>query len=348
LLHSADGRAFRELDGAEALVGRVASHRAVMEFNGWLFTAPVGRPHSPNETGAAVVLVSEDPATRPWRIACEPGFGDSTNSTVMEMCVYGDHLYVGTLNWKRGYQVWRTAAVGRPPFRWTRMLTDGAGRGPLNQVALSMCVFRGALYVGSGIQGGGYDTNHDVGPAAAELVRYDEQGRWEVVVGAPRRTGKCLKFPVSGLEPGFGNLFAGYFWRMCEYQNRLYLGTYDWSIFAPYLPGKKLPPPVVRQIRAAGLGFDVVERRGGFDMWCSADGDTWTSVTRTGFGNPYNFGVRTMQATPHGLYVGTANPFGPEVAGRTPAGWAYCPHDAGGLEVWLGHPRMKGDVNAGA
>ena len=38
------------------------------------------------------------------------------------------------------------------------ILESGAWRGPLNQIALSMYVFHDALYVGTGIQGGGIDS----------------------------------------------------------------------------------------------------------------------------------------------------------------------------------------------
>jgi hypothetical protein len=56
----------------------------------------------------------------------------------------------------------------------------------------------------------------------------------------------------------------------------------------------------------------------------------------TGFGNPYNYGARTLLSTPAGLLVGTANPFGPNVAARLATGWTYVPNDRGWTEVWLG------------
>jgi len=57
-------------------------------------------------------------------------------------------------------------------------------------------------------------------------------------------------------------------------------------------------------------------------------------VTTRGFGNPYNYGARTMISTPCGLFVGTANPFGPKVAVQLPARWMYVPNPRGGAEVW--------------
>src|SRR5258707_1173868 len=43
-----------------------------------------------------------------------------------------------------------------------------------------------------------------------------------------------------------------------------------------------------------------------------------------------------MASTPSGLFVGAANPFGPEVGMQTPAGWTYAANPKGGLEIWLG------------
>ena len=75
---------------------------------------------------------------------------------------------------------------------------------------------------------------------------------------------------------------------------------------------------------------------GGFQLWRTADGVRWEPVTRDGFGNPYNFGARSLVSTPHGLFVGTANPFGPHIAVHDDRRWAYRANPRGGCEVWLG------------
>ena len=43
-----------------------------------------------------------------------------------------------------------------------------------------------------------------------------------------------------------------------------------------------------------------------------------------------------MVSTEHGLFVGVANPFSPEVAVRRTVGWNYEENQNGGLEIWLG------------
>ena len=88
-----------------------------------------------------------------------------------------------------------------------------------------------------------------------------------------------------------------------------------------------------------GIGIaDVIAGAGGFDLFRSSDGIRWTAVTTNGFHNPYNYGARTMAASPLGLFIGTANPFGPEIAVRTRSGWRYEPNPRGGAEVWVGSP----------
>ena len=337
VLRSHDGRHFEPLPAPTLDRERPVAHRALVGFHGRLYTAPIGQVRGrPNEGGGAVVLETDDPVHTGWRAVCEPGFGDPTNSSIVELTVFDQHLYAGTLNVTHGYQVWRTAAAGPPPYRWTRVLDRGAGRGPLNQVALSMCVFRGALYVGSGIQGGGHDWVHQVGPAPAELVRIRPDGSWDLLVGRARLTPDGFKVPHSDLGAGFGNPFVGYLWRMCVHEGHLYVGTYDWSVLLPFVPWDLLP----RRLR--GLRdeiWDFVERTAGFDLWRTHDGERWSRVTGSGFGNPYNIGARTLESTPYGLFVGTANPFGPETAVWSPAGWRYAPNDAGGLEIWTSGSR---------
>jgi hypothetical protein len=79
----------------------------------------------------------------------------------------------------------------------------------------------------------------------------------------------------------------------------------------------------------------------GADLYRSFDGENWLPVTTDGFGNPYNYGIRTIVPTPIGLVVGTVNPFGPRVARRTGDGWTYEDNPDGGFEVWLGRHREE-------
>ena len=346
ILRSRDGVSFDAVSPA-LRDATLNTYRILLAIGGRLYTSPTGRSlgwrgavhqgATENMSGAAVVLESSDPEGRGWRQISAPGFGHEENLTIFEMVAFAGCLYAATLNPTQGFQLWKTAQGEGPPYRWRRVLTAGAYRGNLNQAAISLCVFGDALYLGTGIQHGGFDRTHRVGPAGAEVLRVHPDDSWDLIVGEPRLTSRGLKLPLSGLGPGFNDLFNGYVWRMTVHEGWLYASTYNWAVFLPYLPLDRWPDLARRVVRAAKIE-KLVADRGGFDLWRTADGLRWIPVTRRGFGNPYNFGARTMVSTPHGLFVGTANPFGPEVAVETAHGWRMVKNPNGGLEVWLGCP----------
>jgi hypothetical protein len=198
-----------------------------------------------------------------------------------------------------------------------------------------MCVFGDALYVGSGIQNGGFDLAHNVGPGASELIRIYPDDSWELLVGEARKTPQGYLEPLSNFGPGFDNPFNGYFWRMAEHEGWLYLGSFNWSALLAFLPPTGQDPQREKIVRWLGVQ-NVMKFQGGFDLFRSRDGVNWSPVTTSGFGNPYNYGARNLVSTPHGLFVGAANPFGPEVAVQSAQGWLYTPNPRGGAEVWIG------------
>jgi len=309
--------------------------RTLVAFKGKLFTAPTGAAKgNVNMSFSSLIYETSDPTTGEWQCVNAPGFETlETVATIYEMCVFGDYLYAGTGGLK-GFQVWRTKAEGAPPYTWEKVLDDGAGRGPLNQGAVAMHVFRDALYIGTGIQNGGNDMKNKIGPAAAELIRMHHDGSFEIVCGTERDGMK----PISGMGAGFGNFFSGYLWKMATHNGWLYATTMDWSIILRFSKVHEKNTRIAQVLAKAGVE-DFVQHIGGFELWRSADGENWVPVSRRGMDNPYNFGGRTLVSTPHGLFLGTANPFGPEVAVRQDPkawDWAYEPNPQGGLEVWLG------------
>jgi nucleoside-diphosphate-sugar epimerase len=333
ILRSLDGRRFKAVSEPGLGNPNVSSFRSLTEFDGRLYLAPAGEGTTWNTVAKPIILRSDDPASGGWEVACLPGFGSPTNSGIFELQVFDGHLYAGTFNAVEGYQVWKTPPTGAGPCRWTKVVECGAHRGPNNEMAMSMCPFEGALYVGSGLQNGGYDRHNLIGPAAAELIRIYPDDSWELVVGDERDTPDGTQEPVSGAGPGFDNLFAGYIWRMAVHDGWLYASTFDWSVFLPYA---QRPPAAVRQMMRR-LGVErMVDLEGGFGLVRTRDGSGWTGVTSRGLGNPYNHGGRNLLSTAHGLFVGTANPFGPEVAARISNGWVYVPNPSGGAEVWIG------------
>lgn len=311
----------------------VTAIRTLVSFKGRVFTTPSGsRGGNPNVASHSIVYESEDPAAGVWEAASDFGFGDPENKTVFEMVGFGDHLYVGTFN-LAGYEVWRSDLTGPRPYRWEKIIEKGAYRGPENQIACSMVPFKGALYIGGGIQGGGVDTQNKVGPAAAELIRINADGSWDLIVGQPRETPDGPKTPLSGWTEGFDNWFAGYFWRMGVHDGWIYLGTYDWSTTLPYARRDQWPQMACDVINRLPEDF-VPDYTGGCGLYRSFDGENWMEVTSDGFANPYNIGIRNLVSTPLGLFVGTANPFGPRLWSFRDE--AYHLNPQGGCEIYLG------------
>ncbi|HEX9815395.1 MAG TPA: class I SAM-dependent methyltransferase, partial [Candidatus Thermoplasmatota archaeon] len=335
IMRCADGAHFEEV--CEPGFGGAVTQavRGLEGLKGKLFAATTPRAGS-HDTELDVLSVYEtrDPVSKVWK-QVPVDFGPPTNISIYEMCVFDGHLYAGTLNPTEGFQLWKTDAEGEPPYRWVRVLTKGAFRGKLNEAIISMCEFNGCLYVGGAILNCGYDRVYNVGPAAPELLRVYPDDSWELVVGMARSTPDGTKVPLSGMGPGFSYGLAGYMWRVCAHDGWVYVTTADKTTLLEYAAAHALPENI-RWILERECLDTVLDRVGGFDMWRSRDGVQWAPVTRNGFGNRFNLGGRTMASTPYGLFVGTANLFGPEVARKRVAGWTFEWNRDGGAEVWLG------------
>jgi len=301
-----------------------------------------------------------DPNT-PWRSVSLAAFGDDHNKEIYELCVFNDFLYAATLNpypLDGGFQIWKTAAeeedydpINETYTDWKKVIDQGAYRGNLNETVTSMYVFKDKLYVGGAVQGGGIDLSFKddpeigpVGPGIAELLYINPDDTWEMVCGEGRDTPDGDKVPKIASGPGFGDFFTGYFWRIRShrvevedgYEDWLYVGTMDNSIFTKYILLDEMNELLYNWLTEypegpeAGVEY-ILEKTGGFNLWKSLNGEgDWYPINFNGFGTPFNYGVRTLQSTPHGLFLGTANPFTDDVP-------------EGGCQVWLGIP---GAVNA--
>lgn len=335
ILRSEDGKEFTPVSKAGLVGLPTTTIRLLVPFKGRLFTSPTGRAKgNPNTSFLPIIFENRCPAGGDWIPVNEPGFGDKTNMVVFELCAFGDYLYAGTGN-SSGFQLWRTQAEGKPPYRWELVITRGGFRGSLNQGVASFAVFKDMLYLGTGIQNGGVDRINKIGPAAPEIIRLDSDGRWDLVVGTARRTPSGIKHPISGFTPGFNNPFNGYFWRMAVHDDWLYMGTFDWSLMMRFAD-RSLWPSWFRDIVNRMGVENIIKTQAGFDFYRSYDGENWLPVSTNGFDNPYNYGIRTLASTPEGLFVGTVNPFAPKVAKQRDGDWVYEENPNGGLEIWLG------------
>lgn len=334
LLYSEDGINF-EPSCEPGLKGLpVTVIRSVLQVNDCLYTTPAGtRGGNTNASGHAVIYESRNPTKGEWEAVSDYGFGDTNNKGVFEMGVLGEYLYAGTFNLE-GYQIWRCIPKGPKPYKWEQVIKCGAYRGKENQIPASILSFKGALYIGGGIQGGGVDRQNKIGPAASELIRIFPDNSWDLLVGEKRDTPDGFKKPLSGWRPGFDNFFNGYFWRFCEYDGWLYLSTFDWSLFLVYVNRTLWPPQFCDIVNS--LGEQFIMENAGCGLYRSFDGENWVNVTDDGLGNPYNIGVRTMVSSPDGMFVGSANPFGPDV--YPVGGDRLVRNPRGGCEIFRAFP----------
>jgi hypothetical protein len=315
ILRTTNGTAFTPLPQAP---GTFLGDLPYVSFRSMAVYTPPGAPQprlytiAGTSLGDGVVVESQNPAGGNDNFHAMGGMPTScvTATTAYELAVFNGFLYIGAggydldLNINTGgYAVLRTNAIG-PPYTFTTIVDCGAGRGDEVMFAVSMQVFKGQLYVGAN----GW-TPPNV-PIVAELIRINPDDTWELVVGNPRPinhkgipcpTNTSIMCPTSGMPDGFGNIFNAHFWRMQEHNGILYLGTNDSSV---HFQGTILDPYIKDEL--------------GADLWASQDGNKWVRLNRNGFGNPYNFGIRTFVSSPqYGLFIGTAN-------------------QVTGVEVWLG------------
>jgi hypothetical protein len=339
ILKSFDGRTFECVTRPGILQPPIHASRSLTTFGDRLFFSPTGRSGTDggqqNTAGVPLIFESREPGAQEWTEVNEAGFGETGNLGIFSLIADQDRLYAGTFN-LAGFQVWASECRGTPPYKWHKLLDQGAGRGPLNQMVMSVLPFKGALYLGTGLQGGGNDRVNKVGPAAAELIRINSDGSWDLIVGEERDVDGKRYEPLSGLRSGFGNFFNGYVWSLVAHNGWMYAGTYDWSVMLRWSTLSESPPKVAKFFHLLGPE-SLVANTSGAELWRSRDGENWMPVDKRGFGNPYNLGIRNFVSTPHGLFVGTGNFFGPRVAVRRGSEWVYEDNPRGGLEIWLGN-----------
>ncbi len=235
--------------------------------------------------GSGVLLEAENPAggNDNFRTVSPP---DMTVSAVQS---FNGHLYVGVRDLANGYSVVETDATGTPPYTYTTVVPPGAYLSGLDadSEVLDMRVFNNHLYVGgNGLHVGLIGL---MGPA--ELIRINPDDTWDVVVGEPRNTPNGMKYPISGFDAGFGSFFNGHMWRLEAFDGNLYVGTFDSSTT---LKDDPILGPMLQPLM-------------GFDLYRTPNGSDFFPITTDGFGDKFNFGARSLAATPYGLFLGTAN-----------------------------------------
>ena len=171
-----------------------------------------------------------------------------------------------------------------------------------------------------------------------QIYRFDENDNWELIIGDSSENldlygnrifhDRLGNYGGGFFNPGPLQILAGdsenysflqYIWRMEPYGGKLYCTTFDIRVFLRYLTNFISDADQLSQVEDLLSKIDLYNADpAGSNIYSSKDGLTWVPEMNNGFGDPYNYGGRTIKATDQGLFVGTANPF-----------W--------GAQVWLGN-----------
>jgi hypothetical protein len=220
------------------------------------------------------------------------GFGISDfqpgSPEAVSMAVYGGQLYVGTLDWINGCEVWSYNGTS-----WTRMAMEGFDD-PANVGVISLAVFDDMLYAGTMNWTGG-----------CELWRYNGHTWSEVKSGG---FGDVNNNAVSCMAEFDGNLYAGMenndwgcevwmtldgdAWAQVGFEGFGDAGNIDVTSMAVF--GNRLYAGTHNQI-------------GGCELWRTGDGENWDRMDTGGFGDINNEGVSSLVVYNTNLYAGTWN-----------------------------------------
>lgn len=153
---------------------------------------------------------------------------------IESMLSFNNNLYIGVAS-IGGFSIWRTDDCEACDDDWGLVVDQGAGDA-LNELPLSMVVYKDKIYVGTGI----YNTFKSIDPSKKivtpkgfDIVEVDKSDRWKIVVGSEPifktkpLTGIRNRCPIPS---GFGNIFNSYCWQLKVYDDSLFVSSFDSSM----------------------------------------------------------------------------------------------------------------------
>ncbi len=282
------------------------SSRAMVVHKDKLYLAAIDETGQGPET---LLYSSKDPEFFPWKLETPEGTNPNKNPQggITNMAVFNNRIYVATST-ENGIQVWRTNKEEPKVNDWTLVVDNGFGDED-NVYPLSMGVFKNHLYV-SGTKE--LPLAWAI-PRGCDIVIIDKYDDYEVVVGPNS---------VSGILSGFYNPFNVYAWQIQEYNEKLFISTFDdatnMQLILELLLANKdnLPLPefivdiLIEIYELVVELLNVFKYPFGFNLYVSRDGLDFEPVFLDGLDNRYNYGGRILYVdSEDDLYIGTANPY---------------------------------------
>jgi len=316
-----------------------------------------------NRIDGCLVYVSEDGES--WAPVIEPGFGDSDNQAVIRMRSVGSYLYVGTWNNTTGGQLWRSTAP-ETGEGWEAIMQDGFGN-PANLAVGSIRPFGDLLYVGmfnpsqgqemwrsaDGGDPGTFVKSFDSGLGIAGATDASSLLVWNGCLylgtesaqppypgcdvwrtAGPDASGEETWVRVG--EAGFGDTKSFNAFRMIEFKDHLYVGTWGFGTtsFTAQLGQKGTtiwrtkgagdgPFTDWAQVNEDGFGtlaydstlaMEVVGKTlyvAGFGdhgfLFATQDGTSWREIEQAGFLETSELGIHALGEFEGKLYIGVQN-----------------------------------------
>ncbi|MCD6485965.1 MAG: hypothetical protein J7K35_01365 [Syntrophobacterales bacterium] len=254
---------------------------------------------------------------------------------------FNDYLYTtvarfNTVEVPGGFWIFKGKPVDtndpKGEWEWSEVMRDGAGD-PWNEAA-GIWAFDDYVYVGTMIQFPEHLMREDgisllydnIDKLRCEVFRVDATDTWEMIIGTPEgnsmfdtRLGNYdsgFWDPILPFSP-FDDVNASlnlYSWWMGVYNGKLFCSTFDVRVFLKYVSGLleffEYSQDDIEEIEGYIDLLDLVnDNPAGGDLYVTEDGINFSPVTLDGFGDEYNYGLRTLVGTPDVLFAGTANPF---------------------------------------
>ncbi|MGM0409913.1 MAG: hypothetical protein ACQEQF_04040 [Bacillota bacterium] len=307
------------------------SSRTMLAHKGKIYIATIdesGLIQESKSNRSPLLYSSKDPEFYPWEALIDinaPDLDPRKNpmNPINNMAVFNNKIYVSTSS-SNGVRIWRTNGPEPELNNWTLVADNGFGD-PDNLFTLSMGVFRDHLYVSGTKQ---LPLSWTI-PRGCDVVRIDKYDNWEVVVGGnlffPRTESNINQSSsLSGLGSGFNNPFNVYAWQIQEYQNKLFISTFDDSSNMEVILhlllanrevleteiGKHVINILIKIYKSIVKILSKINYPIGFDLYISEDGINFNSIFLDGLNNPNNYGGRVLYVDScDDLYIGTSNPF---------------------------------------
>lgn len=254
----------------------------------------------------------------------DKGFGNRFNSGAWSAIVYNNELWMGTMNWKQGSQIWKTNN-GQDWEQVTLPGGDGFGSRLTNYI-WALCEYNDSLYVGTmsftGCQiwsykedqwkkielpgGDGFGENQNIG--IRNIVEYNDE-LWITTASDPLLDiGACEIWKYDGeswtnvvgeegiFSDGFYDIYNKYGWSMMvDSDNSLWVGTVSVQVFKGGFPG-------------TSRGCELWRLHDG--QWTEIVGNSTDSEIGNGFNDKTNVGARSIIEYPTGsgqIWIGTLN-----------------------------------------